>query len=300
MVFQEFSLVPSLTVAQNIYPRPPNRMSRGLIDDREAVRQARQVFADMDVEVDPRARVSELEHRVLAAHRDRQGAGPGRPGVDHGRADGQPGPARDRGAVRADRPAEGAGHRDRLHLAPDGRGVPDRRSDHHPAGRKPAAHRAADRHHAGADRRGHRRQGDRRRDGLPGTRPRGFRRGRCSRRRNLQAGTRVQRRLLHPARGRDPRPGRADGQRPDRAGQGAVRHRLASSGEITHPRSQQSTCHSPRRAIAPGLALVPEDRRVQGLVLDHSVRENLLLPLLEKVQRGPFVADRAGKRWPRI
>ena len=32
----------------------------GLIDDREAVRQARQVFADMDVEVDPRARVSEL------------------------------------------------------------------------------------------------------------------------------------------------------------------------------------------------------------------------------------------------
>ena len=73
------------------------------------------------------------EHRLLAAHRDREGAGPGRPGVDHGRADGQPRPARDRGAVRADRPAEGSGHRDRLHLSPDGRGVPDRGSNHHPA-----------------------------------------------------------------------------------------------------------------------------------------------------------------------
>ena len=44
-----------------------------------------------------------------------------------------------------------------------------------------------------------------------------------------------------------------------------------------------------------GIALVPEDRRLQGLVLDHSVRENLLLPLLGKLQRGPFVSDRAGK-----
>ncbi len=59
MVFQEFSLVPSLTVAQNIY-LTAEPMSRGLIDDREAVRRARQVFTDMDVEVDPRARVSEL------------------------------------------------------------------------------------------------------------------------------------------------------------------------------------------------------------------------------------------------
>lgn len=50
---------------------------------------------------------------------------------------------------------------------------------------------------------------------------------------------------------------------------------------------------SPRDAIAAGIALVPEDRRLQGLVLDHSVRENLTLPLLRRmVRRGLVAADR--------
>lgn len=40
---------------------------------------------------------------------------------------------------------------------------------------------------------------------------------------------------------------------------------------------------SPARAIEAGIALVPEDRRLQGLVLEHSVRENLTLPLLDEV-----------------
>ena len=52
MVFQEFSLVPSLTVAQNIY-LTTEPLKGGLIDDKAAVRQAREVFADMDVQVDP-------------------------------------------------------------------------------------------------------------------------------------------------------------------------------------------------------------------------------------------------------
>ncbi|WP_234989293.1 sugar ABC transporter ATP-binding protein [Demequina sp. NBRC 110052] len=41
---------------------------------------------------------------------------------------------------------------------------------------------------------------------------------------------------------------------------------------------------SPAKAIDQGIALVPEDRRLQGLVLDHSVRENLTLPLLDEVR----------------
>ena len=49
MVFQEFSLVPSLTVAQNIY-LAAEPMSRGLIDDREAVRRSRTVFEEMGVD----------------------------------------------------------------------------------------------------------------------------------------------------------------------------------------------------------------------------------------------------------
>ena len=49
-------------------------------------------------------------------------------------------------------------------------------------------------------------------------------------------------------------------------------------------------------AIAAGLALIPEDRRKQGLVLDHSVRDNLLLPLLSGLSRGPLIDDRKGSR----
>jgi ribose transport system ATP-binding protein len=52
---------------------------------------------------------------------------------------------------------------------------------------------------------------------------------------------------------------------------------------------------SPRAAIAAGIALIPEDRREQGLVLDHSVRDNLLLPLLPGLSRGPLLNERRGR-----
>jgi ribose transport system ATP-binding protein len=51
---------------------------------------------------------------------------------------------------------------------------------------------------------------------------------------------------------------------------------------------------NPRVAIAKGIALVPEDRRQQGLVLEHAVRDNLLLPLLDDLSRGGLVDDRRG------
>jgi ribose transport system ATP-binding protein len=59
MIFQEFSLVPTLTVAQNIFlSREPRR--RGLIEDKAMVSRARDVLADMGVDIDPRRRVSEF------------------------------------------------------------------------------------------------------------------------------------------------------------------------------------------------------------------------------------------------
>ena len=64
-----------------------------------------------------------------------------------------------------------------------------------------------------------------------------------------------------------------------------------TSGEILL-RGEPAGITNPRIAIAKGIALVPEDRRLQGLVLDHSVRENLLLPLLPGLNRGPLVDDR--------
>jgi len=60
---------------------------------------------------------------------------------------------------------------------------------------------------------------------------------------------------------------------------------IVVDGEILVPAS-------PRHAIRAGLALVPEDRKAQGLVVDFSVRENLNLAALEHAARAGFV-DRA-------
>ena len=48
--------------------------------------------------------------------------------------------------------------------------------------------------------------------------------------------------------------------------------------------------HSPGQAIAQGIVLIPEDRRLQGLVLTHSVVENLALATLDRVSDGPFLS----------
>ncbi|WP_445185162.1 sugar ABC transporter ATP-binding protein [Pseudonocardia sp. Cha107L01] len=65
------------------------------------------------------------------------------------------------------------------------------------------------------------------------------------------------------------------------------------SGEILL-RGAPAGIDSPRAAINKGIALVPEDRRLQGLVLDHSVRENLLLPLLGGLTSRGVVSDKRG------
>lgn len=59
MIFQEMSLVPTLTVAQNIFLNREMR-SGGLIDDRLAENRARSLFAELGVEINPRLLVSEL------------------------------------------------------------------------------------------------------------------------------------------------------------------------------------------------------------------------------------------------
>jgi ribose transport system ATP-binding protein len=53
---------------------------------------------------------------------------------------------------------------------------------------------------------------------------------------------------------------------------------------------------SPRRAIAAGVALVPESRKEQGLVMVRSVRENVALASLRQRRLGPFVR-RSTERW---
>ncbi|MDR5815960.1 sugar ABC transporter ATP-binding protein [Caballeronia sp. LZ033] len=56
---------------------------------------------------------------------------------------------------------------------------------------------------------------------------------------------------------------------------------------------QPLAAHRPADAIARGIALVPEDRHVQGLVLDHSIERNLTLPRLPHFSRGGWLRAQA-------
>lgn len=42
-------------------------------------------------------------------------------------------------------------------------------------------------------------------------------------------------------------------------------------------------------AIDAGFALVPEDRRRQGLILEHSIKDNIQLPIFKQTKKGPFI-----------
>jgi ribose transport system ATP-binding protein len=54
--------------------------------------------------------------------------------------------------------------------------------------------------------------------------------------------------------------------------------------------------HTPAQAIAAGVALVPEDRHVQGLILEHSIERNLTLPQLPHFSRWGWLQHRASVR----
>jgi ribose transport system ATP-binding protein len=49
----------------------------------------------------------------------------------------------------------------------------------------------------------------------------------------------------------------------------------------------------PARAIELGVALVPEDRQLQGLILEHSIERNLTLPRLQYFSRWGWIQQRA-------
>ena len=53
---------------------------------------------------------------------------------------------------------------------------------------------------------------------------------------------------------------------------------------------------SPKDAIDSGIALCPEDRKEQGLVLGRSINENISMPVLSKVKKGPFLDVKAEHR----
>jgi ABC-type sugar transport system ATPase subunit len=63
---------------------------------------------------------------------------------------------------------------------------------------------------------------------------------------------------------------------------------LIDSGEILLE-GQPLRLRAPHEAIRAGIALVPEDRKTQGLITKMSVRLNMTLPILNRLQRLGFV-----------
>ena len=59
MAFQEMSLVPTLTVAQNVFLTREIK-ARGLIDDKAAIAQTKTLFAAMGVVIDPKLKVADI------------------------------------------------------------------------------------------------------------------------------------------------------------------------------------------------------------------------------------------------
>jgi ribose transport system ATP-binding protein len=51
--------------------------------------------------------------------------------------------------------------------------------------------------------------------------------------------------------------------------------------------------NSPARALKAGIAMIPEDRLTQGLVLQHSVTNNMTLPIIDRLSRCGFVQEAA-------
>ena len=58
---------------------------------------------------------------------------------------------------------------------------------------------------------------------------------------------------------------------------------------------------TPPEAVEAGIAMIPEDRLTQGLVLSHSVAENMTLPVIDRLSRFGFVQEAEGeKAWSRV
>lgn len=65
----------------------------------------------------------------------------------------------------------------------------------------------------------------------------------------------------------------------------------ATAGQISLNGKLQNIS-SPREAIKNRIALIPEDRRSQGLVLDHPVTENLTLPIIDSLKSTGFLSNK--------
>ncbi len=292
MVFQEFSLVPTLSVAQNVFLTREARGRGGLIDDREMVRRTRDLFATMSVEVDPRRPLDELPTAFWQLTEIAKAL------------------SQNARVLIMDEPTTALAKAETVELFELMRRLKDQGiSIVYISHRMEEVFEVCDRITV-------------LRDGRPvmaedlaAVTPRhvideivGRKLEHAMEYQERRVGTDV----LLEARGLTTSTKLRGVDFKLHAGEvlglaglmGSGRTELAralfgidplQSGELLL-RGDPIRIANPRDAIAHGVALIPEDRRAQGLVLDHAVRENFLLPLLGRLSRAGFVDDREGDR----
>ena len=292
MVFQEFSLIPTLSVAQNVYLTREARSLGGLIDDREMERRTRELFATMSVEVDPRRSLDELPTAfwqlteiAKALSQDARVVIMDEPTASLAKAETVELFALMRRLKERGISIVYISHRmeeifevcDRITVLRDGRTVmTEDLANVTPGvvideivGRKLEHALEFQERQVGAEVLLEAR-------GLTtATKLRGIdfklRRGEILGLAGLMGSGRTE--LARALFGIDP----------------------LDAGELLLL-GESIKISNPREAIGHGVALIPEDRRVQGLILDHAVRENFLLPLLSRLSRAGFVDDAEGDR----
>lgn len=293
MVFQEFSLVPTMTVAQNVFLGcEPRRL--GLVDDRRMRQETAELLGRMGVDLDPRATVGSLPvgYRQLTEIAKALGQRTRTLILDEPTASL---PHReverlfalvDRLAAQdvaiiyiSHRMAEIARVADRLSVIRDGRcvlsdavaAVPPERVAETIVGRE-ILH-LADRAHRPAG------EGA----GTPVLSVRG-----------LGAGGRVADVSFDLARGEIIGLAGLIGSGRTELAECLFGVRPPDTGTIELAGRPHRPAN-PGDAIAAGLVLLPESRAVQGLVLQHTVGQNVLLPSLRRLSRGPLVDDDRGR-----
>jgi ribose transport system ATP-binding protein len=294
MIFQEFSLIPTLTVAQNISLLREPKSRLGFLDERAARRRARELFADMGVDVDPDALLGDLSTAywqlteiAKALSQDARVLIMDEPTASLARNETEALFTLVRRLQEQGITIVYISHRleevfeiaDRVTVLRDGRRIlTTETAKLSPAeaieaivGRKMEA--AAQWRPREVDR-----------SGAPLLELRG-----------LESGPRVRGIDLELYAGEILGLAGLMG-----SGRSEVARTLfgidpATAGEI-RIRGERVRIRNPRQAVAAGLALIPEDRRVQGLVLEHTLRDNLLLPLLGGLGRGGVIDDARGTK----
>ena len=289
MIFQEFSLVSTLSVAQNVFLTREPGDQLGLIDDREMERRTRALFEGMEVDIDPRRSVDELptaERQLTeiakALSQDARVLIMDEPTSSLGRSEtvllfGLMERLKAQGISMvyiSHRMEEIFEVADRITVLRDGRNVWTE-----------AAAQVTPREviNAIVGRQDERGFEWRPREVIDGDDV-------LLEVRGLHSGSRVHGVDLVLHRGEIRGPRRTDGQRPQRAGARHLRHRPHRRRRDLLLAGTPVSLRDPQAAIDSHIALIPEDRHDQGLVIDHSVRDNAPAPTA-------LPAHALGPRW---